>query len=73
MLNPDTDFGQVLIQLRTDLGISQSEAARRAGVDQGMWSRIELGKSTQLPLVTYLKVLKGVDHALTVSRATEQS
>jgi len=72
-LDPETDFGQLLAQLRTDMGISQSEAARRAGVDQSMWSRVELGKTKEVGLTISLRMLGGLGKALAVTAKPGQS
>jgi transcriptional regulator with XRE-family HTH domain len=72
-LDPETDFGQLLAQLRTDMGISQSEAARRAGVDQSLWSRIELGKTQRIGLATSVQMLSGLGKTLAVAAKPGQS
>ena len=66
-------FGEQLLQLRTDLGLSQSEAARRSGVEQGSWSRIELGKTKAVSLNTAALALRGLGKTLTIVNDKEQS
>ena len=39
----DRIFGTVIRQLREGCGYSQSEAARRSGLSQSQWSRLEDG------------------------------
>ena len=46
-------FGQRLLQVRQDLGISQEECARKSGLSLGYWSQLERG---HYPIhETYLK------------------
>lgn len=58
-------LGQAVYDRRTDLGLSQSELARRAGMTQPQISTIEGGDSVPtLPLLT--RLAKALDASLTI-------
>ena len=58
--------------LRTEAGISQREAARRAGIDQADLSRIESAQITP-SLPTLLRLLDAVGGSLVLARKTTTS
>jgi transcriptional regulator with XRE-family HTH domain len=49
-------LGQRTLQLRELLGFSQDRLAKVSGVSQGAVSRVEAGKGSATPLITYAKV-----------------
>ena len=56
------DLGRRLARHRLDLGLTQAELARQAGVGRATVERIEAGHSTQLTsLIRILRVLDKVD------------
>ena len=65
-------LGQAVYDRRTELGLSQSELARRAGMTQPQISTIEGGDSTPtLPLLA--RLAKAMDAALNVTLDDETS
>ncbi|WST75746.1 helix-turn-helix domain-containing protein [Streptomyces sp. NBC_01136] len=60
-------LGQAVHDRRTELGLSQTELARRAGMTQPQISNIEGGDSVPtLPLLT--RLTKALDASLTIDR-----
>jgi transcriptional regulator with XRE-family HTH domain len=67
ILEVDTDFAQLILQLRVDLGLSQSDAARRAGISQSDWSRAERGIYRHLPHKMAVAMLRGLGYTVELS------
>ena len=63
----DAPFGEVIRQLRTNLGLSSGAAAKKAGVDPNAWRRMENGDITDPHLSTVLKVLRSLGAAVEYS------
>lgn len=51
-------------RLRELVGLSQEQLARRAGVSQGVVSRLEMGRAVHTPLVVVMKVNAAMRSAL---------
>ena len=49
-----------IARLRVERGLSQEEAAHRAGLGQASWSRIESGKSDDILLSSLQRVAAGL-------------
>ncbi|MFJ7156062.1 helix-turn-helix domain-containing protein [Streptomyces sp. NPDC101118] len=65
-------LGQAVYDRRTDLGLSQAELARRAGMSQLQVSNIEGGDSVPtLPLLT--RLAKALDASLTIDLDGDRS
>lgn len=59
--------GALLEQKRVDLGLTVTEAARLAGVETTMWSRIEMGRIRCPEWATICKLLAGLGVAVTTT------
>jgi len=67
----DAPFGEVIRQLRTNLGLSISVVAKKAGVDVNAWRRLENGEILDPHLSTVVKVLKSLGAAVEYSVTVE--
>lgn len=56
----DTDLAAFVLQTRTDLGLTQAECARRAGLDSAAWSRAERGGYKRITWEMGLRMLYGL-------------
>ena len=65
-ITPAWDIGYLLEELRHDLGITQKEAARRAGISRSMVSEIELGRENP-SLETIERLARAYNVQLTIT------
>lgn len=71
-IQPSIDVSLLLVKLRLDLGLSQREFARRAGVSPSYISQLESG--TANPSVRRLDtILRSVGSRLVMKAATEEA
>jgi DNA-binding XRE family transcriptional regulator len=63
-LTPDTDVVTEIKQRRVNLGMTQKQAAERAGTDPINWSKFESGRATHITLPRLMMMAKGVGWVL---------
>lgn len=65
---------RLISSLRTQLGISQSELAKRADISQPMVARLERGDISRTPTFeTIYKILKALGYSMSISIQKEKS
>lgn len=68
-----SEFGARLRQLRRDRGLSQSDLARRSGVDQGWLSRLEAGTGKNPTAATLVALAGALDVTVTALSGTART
>lgn len=66
-IEPDLALGQLIYELRTAAGLSQSALAKRMGTTQSVISRLEEGGAVRNRLDTPARVATALEHHLVVS------
>jgi uncharacterized protein len=70
-MNADADAGALLIRVRREAGLTQTELAHRAGTSQAMVARYETGAAS--PTVrTLARLLQAAGHSLVLSGPTAE-